>query len=211
MTRYTRGGLADVTRAWTAATRHWANSLLEAHRATLAGLGVLEDIEVGDTKGTAYREPEWSFERSAEDREDLGEGDTVRFTKRLDEEDVVSFATASGDTNRLHLDDDFAEQTRFGGRIVHGTLVGGLISAALARLPGLTIYLSQDLQFRNPVEIGQTLTAEVEIIEDLGDGRYRLRTDVFDDDADQTVIEGEAVVLVDSLPDGVSDPTLEQA
>ena len=62
-------------------------------------------------------------------------GDRVRFSKTISEDDVRAFAEASGDTNRLHLDDEYAEDTRFGRRIAHGTLVGGLISAALARLP----------------------------------------------------------------------------
>ena len=89
--------------------------------------------------------------------------------------------------------------TRFGGRIVHGTLVSGLISAALARLPGLTIYLSQDLEFLKPVEIGDRLTAVVEIVEDIGNGRYRLTTSVENEDA-EPVIDGEAVVIIDEPP-----------
>lgn len=200
MTRYTRSGLSDLTDAWAEATKHWTKSFLEAQRGALAAAGVIEDIEHEDTKGTAYAEPAWEFERTVETPDEITVGDTVRFTKEMNEEDVLAFAAASGDTNRLHLEDDFAAETRFGERIVHGTLVAGTISAALARIPGLTIYLSQDLRFLGPVEIGTTVTAETEILEDLGDQKYRLRTDVIDEESDENVIEGEAVVLIDDLP-----------
>jgi len=148
-----------------------------------------------------YSESDWTFERSVEAREDIDIGDWVTFTKALTEEEVRQFARISGDTNRLHLDDNFAEQSRFGGRIVHGTFVGSLISAALARLPGMTIYLSQDLTFEGPAGIGDELTARCEVIEELGHDRYRLETIVRDNDADEPVIDGEAVVLIDETPD----------
>jgi len=93
------------------------------------------------------------------------------------------------------LDDAAASETRFGGRIAHGTLVGGLISAALARFPGTIVYLSQDLEFLAPVDLESELTATCRIAEDLGDGRYRLTTMV--DIDGQTCIDGEAVVLIE--------------
>ena len=127
--------------------------------------------------------------------------DTVTFEKALTDDDVRAFAHVSGDTNRLHLDDEFASGTRFGERIVHGTLVSGLISAALARLPGLTIYLSQDLEFSGPVGIGDRVSARVEIVEDLGNDQYRLETIIRNEDDDATVINGEAVVLIDDMPE----------
>ncbi|MFC4357865.1 MaoC family dehydratase [Halobium salinum] len=138
----------------------------------------------------------WDVEYDLDDEDAVAVGDSVRFSKPVDEADVLAFARASGDTNPLHLDDEFAEGTRFGRRIVHGTLVSGLISAALARLPGLTIYVSQDVRFLRPVDIGGRLTAVVTVDEDLGDARYKLSTDVFDAE-ERPVIEGEAVVLVD--------------
>lgn len=150
---------------------------------------------------TTYEREGWEFECHGVADEGVGVGDVVRFSKVLTEGDVEAFAEASGDTNRLHLEESYAERTRFGGRIVHGTLVGGLVSAALARLPGLTIYLSQELSFRGPVRIDERVTAVCEVIESLGGDRYLLRTNVFDSD-EELVIEGEAVVLVDDLPDG---------
>ncbi|MBO4247802.1 MaoC family dehydratase [Halomicrobium sp. IBSBa] len=181
------------------------NSVVAANRAAFAAFGVRPDGD-GDGKPLPAERieadedlPEWHVELNADNPDRLGVGDRVEFTKRISDNDVKQFAAASGDTNPLHLDDDFAEQTRFRGRIAHGTLVGGLISAALARLPGLTIYLSQDLEFHNPVRIDDRLTAEIEIVEDLGDDQYRLTTRVVDDG--DVVIDGEAVVLIDEMPD----------
>jgi acyl dehydratase len=160
-----------------------------------AAVSAVDSIEARETKA------EWDVEVTVNDREHMGVGDRAEFSKTISEEDVRRFAVASGDTNPLHLDDDFAEQTRFRGRIAHGTLVGGLISAALARLPGLTIYLSQDLEFHNPVRVDDRLTAVCEIVEDLGDNQYRLTTRVYDENEEDVIIDGEAVVLIDELPD----------
>jgi len=125
---------------------------------------------------------------------DVSVDDSIRFTKTIHDEDVRRFAASSGDTDPLHLDDGFAEQTRFEGRIAHGVLVSGLISAALARLPGDVVYLSQSLEFLAPVEIGDRVTAECTVVESLGNDQYRLTTTVTGDDV---VVDGEAVVLID--------------
>lgn len=130
-------------------------------------------------------------------------GDKVEFSKTLTEQDVRTFAGLSGDTNRLHLDEEYAAGTRFRRRIVHGTLVSGLISAALARLPGVSIYVSQDLSFLDPVGIGDRVTAVCEVVEGLGEQKYTLTTDVFDSDGTQ-VIGGQAVVLIDRPPETAS-------
>jgi len=178
------------------------NSVVAANRAAFAAFGVQADEEgpvPADRIEADEDLPEWRVTISESHPDELGVGDSIEFTKTLSENDVKQFAAASGDTNPLHLDDEFAEQTRFRGRIAHGTLVGSLISAALARLPGLTIYLSQDLEFHNPVRIGDRLTAECEIVEDLGDEQYRLTTRVRE--GETVVIDGEAVVLIDELPD----------
>jgi acyl dehydratase/YHS domain-containing protein len=140
-----------------------------------------------------------AFELEVAEPGELGVGDRSTFTKTITDEDVRKFAEASGDTNALHLNDAFAEGTRFGRRIVHGTLVSGTISAALAALPGLTIYLSENLEFKRPVDIGTTITAICEIVEVLEDDRYRLTTRVENEDG-EIVIHGTATVLIDSLP-----------
>ena len=150
-------------------------------------------------RDTEYERDDWEFEYHGSDPTSVAVGDVARFSKRLTDEDVEEFADATGDTNRVHLDPEYAAETRFGERIGHGILTTGLVSAALARLPGLTIYLSQELSFHGPVSVGDRATARCEIIEDLGEGRFRVETTVFDGD-DEMVLDGEAVVLVDELP-----------
>jgi len=149
---------------------------------------------------TAYENEEWETESIGQRDDHIDLGDVVKFSKTLSETDVEAFADASGDTNRIHLDGDYAAKTRFGKQIAHGTLVAGTISAALARLPGLIIYLSQDTSYLGPVGIGDRVTAICEVVEDLGNERYRLTTSVTREDSTQ-VIDGEAVVLADPIPD----------
>ncbi|MFB6082740.1 MAG: CBS domain-containing protein [Halorientalis sp.] len=148
---------------------------------------------------TAYERDDWEFESLGPHDDRIEVGDVVRFTKVLSRADVEAFAEASGDTNRLHLDADYAENTRFGRPIAHGTLVSGVVSAALARLPGLIVYLSQETSFLGPVDIGSEVTAECEVVEDLGNDRYRLTTGVHADGDE--VIDGQAVVIADPIPD----------
>jgi acyl dehydratase len=180
------------------------DSVVAANRAAFAAFGVDHDDEDADGAAPTDRIqadenlPEWHAETTAEDPGDLSVGDRFEFTKTITDGDLRRFAAASGDTNPLHLDDDFAEETRFRGRIAHGTLVGGLISAALARVPGLVIYLSQDLEFHNPVRVDDRVTAKCEIVEDLGNDQFRLTTRVLE--GEDVVIDGEAVIMVDDLP-----------
>jgi len=148
---------------------------------------------------TLYENEDWTFE-SYGTADGIDVGDHVRFSKTISQKDVEAFAEASGDTNRLHLDSEFAEGTRFGRPIAHGTLVSGIISAALARLPGLTIYLSQELSYQGPVDIGETVTAHCEVVERIKDNRFRLATAV-DDAEGNCVIEGDAVVISDPIPE----------
>ncbi len=139
------------------------------------------------------------FDIAVADPETLAVGDHVTFTKTISDEDVRQFAEATSDTNALHLNDRFAAKTRFDGRIVHGTLVSGLISSALACFPGVTIYLSQNLEFKRPASVGETLTARCEIVEALENDEYRVTTRV-ENDAEKLVIHGTATILVDDLP-----------
>lgn len=150
------------------------------------------------TQRVPYYRATGEFELSVQDPDNLQVGDRSVFSKPLTDTDVRRFAEASGDTNALHLSQEFAEKTRFGRRIVHGTLVSGTISAALAALPGLTIYLSQNIEFHAPVDIGESVTAICEIIEDLGNDQYELTTTV--ETPDEIVVDGTATVLIDPLP-----------
>jgi acyl dehydratase len=192
---------------WSRASTRAFENYLAANRAAMAAMGVPTEEAGGDTAAATLGNgqvdttvtadatlPGWEVDLDATDG-GLQVGDSIRFSKTLSAEDVEQFAAVSGDTNPLHLDDEAASETRFGGRIVHGTLVSGLISAALARLPGTVVYLSQDTEFRAPVRIGDRVTADVEAVEDLGGNRFRLRTQVLRDD--DPVIDGEAVVLIE--------------
>ncbi|TKR24896.1 MaoC family dehydratase [Natronomonas salsuginis] len=202
---------------WAAASSRVFNTFLEANRAAnQAAISMLGSRQATNGKRTTNGTRNDVALGAAEERrieagEDLDEwaahreidgelsvGDLVRFTKTISQRDIERFAAASGDTNPIHLDDEWAEETRFNGRIAHGILVSGLISAALARFPGSVVYLSQDLEFRAPVRIGDRVTATVEIVEDLGGDQFRIRTSVAKDD--DPVIDGEAVVLIDDAP-----------
>jgi 3-hydroxybutyryl-CoA dehydratase len=189
---------------WTDTSVHMFESVAAANRAALAAFGLdtngTDDVEAADRIKPNEDLPEWDADTTVTTPEDVEVGDRFEFTKTISDDDVREFAAASGDTNPLHLDDEYAEKTRFQGRIAHGTLVGGLISAALARIPGLVIYLSQDLEFHNPVRLGETLTAACEIVEALGNNQFRLTTQVHNEAGD-AVIDGEAVVLIDEAPE----------
>lgn len=111
---------------------------------------------------------------------------------------VEGYAKLIGDTNPVHLDDEYAAKSFFRKRVAHGMIGAGLISAALGtRLPGPgSIYLSQDIEFKRPVDIGDTITAKVEVLEKLDkQKKVTLRTWVENQDG-QTVIDGRAVVIV---------------
>lgn len=98
---------------------------------------------------------------------DIAIGDTASFAKTMSETDVYLFAGIIGDLNPLHVNEQYARQTRFGGRIVHGTLTASLVSSVLGMmLPGLgTILLELKQRFKRPVYIGDTITATVEAVE----------------------------------------------
>lgn len=191
-----------LTETWAKVAESAVQSSLAANRAALAPFlrDATQERQPSSVDALAFDQPDWEFDRSVADPDAITVGDTVTFAKTLAEADVRAFARASGDTNRLHLDDEYADATRFGGRIVHGTLVAGLISAALARLPGLTVYLSQDLEFASPVRLGDRVRGVVEVTEVLGGDQYRLTTTI-ETAAGEPVVDGEAVVLIDAAPD----------
>ena len=133
--------------------------------------------------------------------EDLQVGQSASLAKTITEADILLFSAVSMDTNPVHLDESAAKATPFGGRIAHGMLSAGLISAVLGtRLPGPgTIYLGQTLKFRAPVRIGETVTATAEVTAlDPAKRRATLRTTCTV--AGKPVIEGEATVLVPARP-----------
>lgn len=138
--------------------------------------------------------------------EDLKVGDTASFSKTVTEADIVLFAGVSGDTNPVHLDQEFAATTLFKGRIAHGMLSAGFISTVLGtKLPGPgTIYLSQSLKFKAPVRPGDTVKATVTISEIVPE-RKRVTLATVCTVGDTVVIDGEAVIMVQPRP--VAEPS----
>jgi 3-hydroxybutyryl-CoA dehydratase len=129
---------------------------------------------------------------------ELRVGMTAASSRTVTETDIVLFAGITGDMNPVHLDEVAAERSLFGGRIAHGMLTAGYVSATLGmKLPGPgAIYVEQTLRFTRPVRPGDTVTAAVEILEiDAETRRVRLRTTCANQDG-KTVLDGEAVVLI---------------
>lgn len=124
-------------------------------------------------------------------------GDSASRTKTITDADVQDFARASGDTNPVHLDEDYAATTRFGRRIAHGMLTGSLISAVLGNdLPGNgSIYLGQEFRFKAPVFIGDTITATVEVTAYREEKRIATLKTTCTNQEGAVVLEGEAVVI----------------
>jgi 3-hydroxybutyryl-CoA dehydratase len=129
----------------------------------------------------------------------LGMRETLR--KTFFDVDVADFARLCGDDNPIHLDADYAASTRFGGRIVHGLLTASLFSTLLGtRLPGPgSIYLSQTLDFRAPVRLGDPIDVSVEVVELVARGR-RARFACLARVGETVVLGGEAVVVVPARP-----------
>jgi len=123
-------------------------------------------------------------------------GDAAEFTKTVTETDVYLYAGITGDLNPAHINETYAAGTFFKGRIVHGILTAGFISAILGtQLPGPgTIYMSQSLKFLAPVRMGDTITARVEVVEVITEkNRLRLQTTCRNQEG-TVVLDGEALV-----------------
>jgi 3-hydroxybutyryl-CoA dehydratase len=124
-------------------------------------------------------------------------GQTAEFTKTISESDVYLFAGISGDHNPMHVNDVYAKQSRFKGRICHGMLSSSLISTVIGtKLPGNgSVYVRQQLLFKAPVLFGDTITAKVEIEEiDFEKNRVQLRTYCLNQDGIM-VTDGTAIVI----------------
>ena len=131
-------------------------------------------------------------------------GRVVTFTKQLTARDVELFAEASGDDQPLHLDDAVAGRSRFRQRVAHGILTAGVISAAIGtRLvpDGIAIYLGQTLQFQRPVLLNDTITATLEVTALDAERRRATLSTTCVNQNQETVLTGEAQVLLDTLRD----------
>jgi 3-hydroxybutyryl-CoA dehydratase len=137
------------------------------------------------------------------DVEDLRVGMSASFSKTITEADLVLFAGVSGDNNAMHVNEEFAAATPFGGRIAHGMLTASVISAAIAnKMPGPgTIYLGQNLRFRAPVRPGETVHATVTVTEIVVD-RRRVTLSTICRVGGTVVVEGDALVMTTTSQSG---------
>ncbi|MFG6590455.1 MaoC family dehydratase [Sulfitobacter sp. 1A12157] len=131
--------------------------------------------------------------------EDIEIGMSRHLRKVVTDMDIELFAQVSTDRNPVHLDDDYARETIFEGRIAHGMLTAGLISAVIGeQLPGHgTIYLGQSLKFLGPVRPGDMVLAEVTVT-DMNIAKRRVKMDCRCTVDGKPVLAGEATVLAPS-------------
>jgi len=131
--------------------------------------------------------------------EELTLGQQATVSRTITETDLRNFSGVSGDTNPMHLNEEFARSTPFGGCIVHGMLTASLISAVIGtKLPGPgCIYMSQSLKFLAPVRVGDTVYATA-IVKELHAEKKRVVLDTKCYVGDTVVIEGEALIKVPS-------------
>lgn len=131
------------------------------------------------------------------DFEQLSVGMSASVGRTVSAADILAFAGVSGDTNPVHVDEEFAASTMFGGRIAHGMLSASYMSAVFGtQLPGPgCIYLSQSLRFKAPVKIGDTVVATVTVKELVREKRQAV-FDTVCTVGGKVVLDGEAKILV---------------
>jgi 3-hydroxybutyryl-CoA dehydratase len=120
--------------------------------------------------------------------------------KTVTEADIVIFAGVSGDFNPVHMCEEYAKKTLFGSRIAHGVIAMGLLSAAMAKLPGLSILLSLSARFLKPVRIGDSITAIAEVTGTRQDRGIVTLKNTCVNQKGETVVEGEATCMLSEAP-----------
>lgn len=129
--------------------------------------------------------------------EDVKVGDKSTFRKTLSEADIFAFCGLTGDFNPIHVDEVFAQQSRWQGRIAHGMLVASMITQTLSSLLGEgAVHVSQQVSFEAPVRIGDTITVVSEVIEKLDDRRQVVVRSEWTNQSGKTVITGTGEVLL---------------
>lgn len=139
--------------------------------------------------------------RNAYHFEDLEVGMEASVQRTVAESDIIAFAEVTGDKNPVHLDEAYAAKTMFKGRIAHGMLSAGYLSAVFGmEMPGPgAIYVSQTMNFKAPVRIGDVVTAKVKVVE-LIPAKKRARFECVCLVNGKPVMEGEAVLMVPARP-----------
>jgi len=128
-------------------------------------------------------------------------GHKTSHSRTISEQDINAFAELSGDFNPVHVNEEYAKKTFFKGRIAHGTISIGLLSAAMAKLPGLPIFLGQDIKFLKPVRIGDTITATAEVIDMRHDKAILTLRNSCTNQNGEVVIDGTATARLFPTPE----------
>ena len=125
-------------------------------------------------------------------------GHITKVEKVFTEQDVITFAALTGDTNPIHLDENYAKSTRFGQKIVHGMLVASQFSMILGTIfPGIgTIYLGQTLNFKSPAYLDTTIIFSIELVNMRTDKPIATFRTICNNENGDTIIEGEATVIL---------------
>ncbi len=131
--------------------------------------------------------------------EDLQVGQSASYERTISDADVREFALLSGDSNPVHLDEAYAQTTRFKGRIVHGMLPVTFVSTVLGtKLPGAgAIFMGASFRFKAPVRIGDTVVATC-TVKEINAPKGRVTFDCVCSVGDTVVVEGDALVKVPS-------------
>ena len=128
---------------------------------------------------------------------DIKVGESASASRTITAADVDSFAELTGDFNPIHVDEEFAQRTRWGGRIAHGMLVAGLVTQTLSELGGDgAVHTSQEVSFRAPVRIGDTVTVTSEVTGKTEEKRRLLIASTWTNQDGVTVITGKGELLL---------------
>jgi len=129
--------------------------------------------------------------------EDIQIGDKATFSKTMTESDIFAFSAITGDFNPIHVNAEFAKESVFKQRVVHGMLTAGLVDQTLTHIGGAgNIHLSQFVKFMAPVHIGDTMTVLSEVVsKDAAKNRVTVKSTVTNQ-AGKTVLEGEALIMI---------------
>jgi 3-hydroxybutyryl-CoA dehydratase len=141
-----------------------------------------------------------SISASVLDKYGVSVGFRLENERVISADDINMFAAVSGDYNPVHLDNEFAQKTFFKGIIAHGAFSQALLSAVMARLPGLVIFHSQNIKFLNPVRIGDTISAIAEVTEINKDNGSVVLKNLCVNQKGEKVVEGESKVRIFEKP-----------
>ena len=129
--------------------------------------------------------------------EDIKVGEKKSFSKTITEADIFAFCGITGDFNPLHVNEQFAAQSRFNGRIAHGMLVAGMVDQTLTATSGQGgVHVSQQVSFKAPVKIGGTITVTSEVTEKIEEKRRLIVTSTWTNQEGAVVINGKAELLL---------------